>query len=145
MASSSLTGALAARRAARRGSRPRRTRWPKQYGFLAAYLRTQYVITLTSEVEPDGAEHTLEVRVNGVADSQPFTAPDFYPQIAFEGVPEGEIAAPVTNNSNVTAQRGLGAITASTTGAAGLSAGRRGYHRRGGMTITRTVTPGAHP
>lgn len=119
----------------------------EQYGFLAAYLRTQYVITLTSEVEPDGAEHTLEVRVNGVADSQPFTAPDFYPQIAFEGVPEGEIAEPVTITAHVTAPRGLGAITASIDGAPlDLSAGPPVDNTvAAALTIDPyTLTPGAH-
>src|SRR5690606_25382512 len=74
-----------------------------EYSYLATYLRTQYIITLTADAEPDGTDHEIEVTVGAGSDRTGFTGPDFYPQIALEGVPGGAIEQPITVTAEITA------------------------------------------
>ncbi len=78
------------------------------YTYLATYLRTQYVITLDSGLQPDGAEAALAVTVAGVTAQASLTAPDLYPQLALDGVPAEAFGDPVTVTAQIGAPRGLG-------------------------------------
>jgi VWFA-related protein len=66
------------------------------YRFLSDRLRTQYVITLDSGLEPDGAQHqlTLQARDSAPA-SLTYTAIDLYPTVTIEGLPSDAISQPV--------------------------------------------------
>jgi VWFA-related protein len=78
------------------------------YSYLATYLRTQYVITLDSGLQPDGADAALTVTVAGASAQASLTAPDLYPQLALDGVPPEAFGDPVTVTAQVGAPRGLG-------------------------------------
>jgi len=81
------------------------------YDFLSRYLRTHYVITVAAEVEPDGSDHSVEVTTADQTASRAYTAPDRYPQLALDGLPEDPLAEPVTIRAEVEAPRGVGEVT----------------------------------
>ncbi len=78
------------------------------YQYLSTYLRSPYYVMVDSGLEPDGTEHTLRVEAAGGSAETTFTAPDLYPQLAFEGLPEGELSEATTVTAQVSAVRGIG-------------------------------------
>jgi uncharacterized protein YegL len=86
------------------------------YDFLATYLRTQYIVTVDTSIEPDGADHVVTVSAAGASGTRNYTAIDLYPQVAVSGIPEEAIDAPTTLQVNVTAERLLDAATVSIDG-----------------------------
>ncbi|HML24930.1 MAG TPA: VWA domain-containing protein, partial [Aggregatilinea sp.] len=79
-----------------------------QYAYLASYLRTQYVIRVGTELEPDGAAHDVEVMAGDTSAQGDFESPDLYPQLTLDGLPEGAFEEPVTLTAEITAPRGIG-------------------------------------
>src|SRR5690606_12883949 len=84
----------------------------QEYSYLATYLRTQYVITLTADAAPDGSDYDVQVTVGEASDVVRFTSPDRFPQVTLGHVPTGAITQPTTARAEITAPRGLGAIAA---------------------------------
>ena len=78
------------------------------YSYLASYLRTQYVIRVSTDLEPDGAAYTVEATAGEASAEGSFDAPDLYPQLTIEGLPEGAFEEPVTVTLEVNTPRGLG-------------------------------------
>ncbi len=83
------------------------------YDFLANYLRTQYIITIEPALEPDGAEHQIQVDAAGSTATTTYTTPDLYPQFAVTGLPEGPISEVTTVQITSSAERGLNEYSAS--------------------------------
>lgn len=90
---------------------PDSTTLTELYTFLSAYLRTQYIITIDSGLEPDGGEHNILVETADGISETTYTTPDLYPQIALEGLPEQTFDEPVTFTVTISAVRGLGENT----------------------------------
>ncbi len=80
----------------------------RAYDFLSKYLRTNYVITLDTTLEPDGTAAPITVRVGEPSARVDYVTPDLYPQLSIEGLPEGQLSDPVTVAVQVAAERGLG-------------------------------------
>ncbi|RMG70588.1 MAG: VWA domain-containing protein [Chloroflexi bacterium] len=86
------------------------------YIFLAEYLRTQYIITVDTDIEPDGQPTTLQINIEELAETASYTPPDLYPQLTMPTVPDEAIRQPVELTFNVDAVRGLSAVTISIEG-----------------------------
>ncbi len=117
------------------------------YTYLATYLRTQYVVNVQTDLEPDGAEHTLTVTVpQGSADTT-FNAPDLYPQLAFQGLPGAALQEPAEVTAQVSAARGLGENTLSLDGQALQADFAATGDNSAAATVTidpYTLAPGTH-
>ncbi|MBZ0308510.1 MAG: VWA domain-containing protein, partial [Anaerolineae bacterium] len=83
------------------------------YDFLANYLRTQYIVTIEPALEPDGAEHQIQVDVAGSTATTTYTTPDLYPQFAVTGLPEEPISEVTAVQITSSAERGLNEYSAS--------------------------------
>ncbi|MBI5961025.1 MAG: VWA domain-containing protein [Chloroflexi bacterium] len=79
------------------------------YTYLATYLRTFYVITVDSGLEPNGESYDLQVSTGDLTTGANVTVPDLYPQVALEGLPAEAFSEPVNVTAQVSAVRGLGA------------------------------------
>lgn len=90
---------------------PDSTTLTELYTYLSAYLRTQYIITIDSGLEPDGGEYNVVVETGDGLAQATYAAPDLYPQIAFDGLPEQSFDEPITVTATVSAERGLGENT----------------------------------
>jgi VWFA-related protein len=83
----------------------------KAYDFLSKYLRTNYVITVDTTLEPNGEAAPITVSVGDQSETYDYVTPDLYPQLSIEGLPDGVLSEPTTFSVRVQAVRGLGINT----------------------------------
>ncbi len=81
------------------------------YDFLSKYLRTNYVITVDTTLEPNGDAAPITVSVGDQSATYDYVAPDLYPQLSIEGLPDGALSEPTIFSVRVQAARGLGTTT----------------------------------
>lgn len=75
------------------------------FDFIANTFRAQYLITLTPNIEPDGRQYTLTLEHNGGSTSVAYQAPDRFPQIQINNLPQAPISAPLNVDIQVNAPR----------------------------------------
>ncbi|GAB4554412.1 MAG: hypothetical protein OHK0023_24500 [Anaerolineae bacterium] len=78
---------------------------PSIFDFIANTFRAQYVITLMPNIEPDGRQYTLTLERVGSSTSIPYQAPDRFPQIQINNLPQSPISEPTSIEIRVNAPR----------------------------------------
>ena len=86
------------------------------YDYLSIYLRTNYVITVDTTLEPDGSAAPITVSVGDQSATTDYVTPDRYPRLSIEGLPEGALSEPVTIAVQVQTPQGLGTNTVTVDG-----------------------------
>ncbi len=81
------------------------------FDFLAGYLRSQYIVTIVPDIEPDGSEVEIALTSGDTTGSVRYTAPDLYPRPAITNVPDTAIDAPAAFALGAEVPRGLESVT----------------------------------
>jgi len=82
------------------------------YSFLSELLRSQYIVTVQAEIEPDGSTYDLTLNSEDGSDTVAYTVLDRYPQIVLRNVPTEAISEPVDVGVRIDAPRRLEAAGA---------------------------------
>jgi VWFA-related protein len=86
------------------------------FDFVANYLRSQYVVTLRPDIQPDGGTYDLTLEARGGSATVTYTAPDLFPVPTLRDLPTQPITAPTTIKVGVTAPREIDSVTVTVDG-----------------------------
>jgi len=80
------------------------------FDFISNYLRSQYVVTIQGDIEPNGSPAPVTLRSGSASTTRGYVAPDLYPVPSISGIPDESIAEATTINISGTAPRQFGAL-----------------------------------
>ncbi|MCA9896167.1 MAG: VWA domain-containing protein, partial [Anaerolineae bacterium] len=83
------------------------------FSFISGYLRSQYIVTIAPDLEPDGSTYDITLNSGSGTATGQYTSPDLYPVVTLEGVPDTPIDSATTFSAQVDAVRGVANVVAS--------------------------------
>ena len=82
------------------------------FSFISGYLRSQYIVTIAPDLEPDGSTYDITLSVDDASATGQYTSQDLYPVVTLDGVPDGPITETTTISAAIDAVRGVGDLVA---------------------------------
>ncbi|MCA9902555.1 MAG: VWA domain-containing protein [Anaerolineae bacterium] len=86
------------------------------FDFISSYLRSQYIVTIQPNLEPDGSPAPITIRTGSASTTRGYVAPDLYPVPGISGIPGEPISEPTTFTISGTAPRQFGALNVAING-----------------------------
>lgn len=80
------------------------------FDFISSYLRSQYIVTIQPNLEPDGSPAPITIRTGSASTTRGYVVPDLYPVPGISGIPAEPISEPTTFTISGTAPRQFGTL-----------------------------------
>ncbi|MCL4248567.1 MAG: VWA domain-containing protein [Anaerolineae bacterium] len=80
------------------------------FDFISSYLRSQYIVTIQPNLEPDGSPAPITIRTGSASTTRGYVVPDLYPVPGMSGIPAEPISEPTIFTISGTAPRQFGTL-----------------------------------